>query len=480
MTRDDITRLAWSSKIIRELAALTCLRVSDEHFDAEVLPREAVMAAVCKIRDATREGEAVIRTLAQQGKAGAVPLPMFPIESDGSYWSTTEIEVIRAYGDAREAAARDAGRADAVNPAADAVQYHNAVGPVDAMAAAFSAMDNNDTALEEWPQRAIGALAFAGWAVVPYALPYEVLGEAGVSGVFETGNPKHGWDWLVAKTRIGPHGPPAATPQPPKPAGAVPLPEPDGVMVRDMYSGSVGSRAVSTPHWHRSTVITYGDAREAAAVARIESALTEASPRWRYDSVGEELDPVLAAELTIRRLARDASAAYAGHHDEQAAGRADAVSMAQRFLRWRLPVTFAPDAGISFDRSYCEKWATWPTGTNLFTADEAADMMRFVLETSPVGAPPAQQPLDDSANNAGVATGSRNESPSESVTRGSPQVTTSPASAPKPTTTQGEAVATVCLIGERYAHGTMIEVQLQIVPGTELPIGTKLYAGSQP
>ena len=72
MTPDDITRLAWSSKIISELAALTCLRVSDEHFDAEVLPREAVMDAVCKIRDATREGEAVIRTLAQQVKAGGV------------------------------------------------------------------------------------------------------------------------------------------------------------------------------------------------------------------------------------------------------------------------------------------------------------------------------------------------------------------------------------------------------------------------
>lgn len=72
MTPDDITRLAWSSKIISELAGLTCLRVSDKHFDAEVLPREAVMAAVCKIRDATREGEAVIRTLARQGKAGGV------------------------------------------------------------------------------------------------------------------------------------------------------------------------------------------------------------------------------------------------------------------------------------------------------------------------------------------------------------------------------------------------------------------------
>ena len=142
--------------------------------------------------------------------------------------------------------------------------------------------------------------------------------------------------------------------------------------------------------------------------------------RWRLgDDALEQPDSTIALALII---AIEALA--------EAAGRADAVSMAQRFLRWGLPVTFAPDAGISFDRSYCEKWATWPTGTNLFTADEAADMMRFVLETSPAGAPPAQQPLDDSANNAGVATGSRNESPSESVTRGSPQVTTSPASAP--------------------------------------------------
>jgi hypothetical protein len=45
--------------------------------------------------------------------------------------------------------------------------------------------------------------------------PFAILGEAGMTGVFETGNPKHGWDWLVAKTRIGPHGPPAATTQPP-------------------------------------------------------------------------------------------------------------------------------------------------------------------------------------------------------------------------------------------------------------------------
>lgn len=39
--------------------------------------------------------------------------------------------------------------------------------------------------------------------------------------------------------------------------------------------------------------------------------------------------------------------------------------------------------------------------------------------TPAAGVPAAQQPLDDAANNAGVATGSRNASPSESVTRGS-------------------------------------------------------------
>ena len=43
-----------------------------------------------------------------------------------------------------------------------------------------------------------------------------------------------------------------------------------------------------------------------------------------------------------------------------------------------------------------------------------------------------------------------------------------------------DPVATVCFRGDRYASGNMIEVQLQIVPGTELPIGTKLYAHAPP
>lgn len=52
-------------------------------------------------------------------------------------------------------------------------------------------------------------------------------------------------------------------------------------------------------------------------------------------------------------------------------------------------------------------------------ADRLAREQADAPQKPAAGAPAAQQPLDDAANNAGVATGSRNASPSESVTRGS-------------------------------------------------------------
>ena len=223
-----------------------------------------------------------------------------------------------------------AGQQGATNPAADAIQYHNAVGPIDAMAAAFSAMDNNDTELEEWPQRAIDALAFAGWAVVPYALPYEVLGEAGISGVFETGNPKHGWDWLVAKTRIGPHGPPAATPQPagcgacgddckdrgscrladesPKPAGAVPMPE--AVRCPPCATNSAWHWRIDGVPGGAATVVNeeyargWNAAREAAARdawrADAVPAVKELAAHWRQEAINARAEAARLEALTGR------------------------------------------------------------------------------------------------------------------------------------------------------------------------------------
>ena len=62
--------------------------------------------------------------------------------------------------------------------------------------------------------------------------------------------------------------------------------------------------------------------------------------------------------------------------------------MVNRFLNWRLPENFSPDAGISFKAEFNEEWNAkhgrppdrhQPTGTNLFTATQAEAMIRHML-----------------------------------------------------------------------------------------------------
>lgn len=48
-----------------------------------------------------------------------------------------------------------------------------------------------------------------------------------------------------------------------------------------------------------------------------------------------------------------------------------------RFLTWRLPKTFGPDCGISFQPLQGHQW---PVGTNLLTYTEAEEMLRHVLQ----------------------------------------------------------------------------------------------------
>lgn len=57
-----------------------------------------------------------------------------------------------------------------------------------------------------------------------------------------------------------------------------------------------------------------------------------------------------------------------------------------RFLGWRLPEDFHPDCGISFEREYNKgtgfEGTHEPVGTNLFTATQAEEMIRFILQDS--------------------------------------------------------------------------------------------------
>lgn len=68
--------------------------------------------------------------------------------------------------------------------------------------------------------------------------------------------------------------------------------------------------------------------------------------------------------------------------------------MAERFLQWKLPVGFCPDAGIKFEPEYnVEHNAKQglppsrhePVGTNLLGYSQAVDMIRHMLEGLPDG-----------------------------------------------------------------------------------------------
>jgi len=62
--------------------------------------------------------------------------------------------------------------------------------------------------------------------------------------------------------------------------------------------------------------------------------------------------------------------------------------MVDRFLAWRLPENFAPDAGISFKPTFNDHMPfgpqkNEPVGTNLFDAQQAEAMVRYMLEGMP-------------------------------------------------------------------------------------------------
>lgn len=62
--------------------------------------------------------------------------------------------------------------------------------------------------------------------------------------------------------------------------------------------------------------------------------------------------------------------------------------MVNRFLGWKLPSDFKPDAGISFDpfgnKGTAFEYKHEPCGTNLFDAEQARAMIQHMLEGMPI------------------------------------------------------------------------------------------------
>ncbi len=54
--------------------------------------------------------------------------------------------------------------------------------------------------------------------------------------------------------------------------------------------------------------------------------------------------------------------------------------MVDKFLAWQLPDDFHPDCGISYAEVQTLSGALKPIGTNLFTATQAEQMIRHIVE----------------------------------------------------------------------------------------------------
>lgn len=83
-----------------------------------------------------------------------------------------------------------------------------------------------------------------------------------------------------------------------------------------------------------------------------------------------------APRITPADIEANIAAEYFFTAEQAVVGFNDA--MVGRFLGWKLPKDFAPDAGISFKES-----AWWPSGTNLLHAGQAKEMLEHVVGGAP-------------------------------------------------------------------------------------------------
>lgn len=72
----------------------------------------------------------------------------------------------------------------------------------------------------------------------------------------------------------------------------------------------------------------------------------------------------------------------------------DINALVNRFLLWRLPEDFSPDGGISFAIAP-RLMQHWPTGTNLFTADQARKMFEYCVTGLAIAVRNAGKALDE-------------------------------------------------------------------------------------
>ena len=142
-----------------------------------------------------------------------------------------------------------------------------------------------------------------------------------------------------------------------------------------VWLGEVYGYAVYTVYPREKHVARSAYALGREAGLKEAAAICENSP-WHFSRDG------LCASLanTIReRIATPSDSPADVKNDAPMSKVTD--EMVNRFLGWKLPRDFGPDAGVSFTPPANPHW--WPIGTNLLTAEQARAMLEYVLSAAP-------------------------------------------------------------------------------------------------
>lgn len=100
---------------------------------------------------------------------------------------------------------------------------------------------------------------------------------------------------------------------------------------------------------------------------------------------GRDIGEIHVSPETLEHMATDVLAAINGETPAPATNFNEAIdahykAMVDRFLGWKLPADFGPDAGIEFTAHGTHESPHWPVGTNLLTADQALAMFKHCVE----------------------------------------------------------------------------------------------------